>query len=129
MHDHRDRAGYGRGATAQAKRRFRYELVRGELRKILSAGSKHGYVALRIASRLERHVDTNVLGRVYAVETGFLISRRPNTVRTPNTTFVSHDRVEAAGRMEGYWHCAPDLAAEVVSSKDTHTGVTEKVLA
>jgi hypothetical protein len=37
-------------------------LVRGELRKIPSAGNKHGYVALRIASRLERHVDTNVLG-------------------------------------------------------------------
>ena len=36
---------------------FRYELVRGELRKMAPAGSEHGYVALRIASRLEQHVD------------------------------------------------------------------------
>ena len=31
--------------------------------------------------------------------------------------------------MEGYWPGAPDLAAEVVSPNDTHTGVTEKALA
>ena len=61
---------------------FRYELVRGELRKMAPAGSEHGYVTLRIASRLEQHVDANGLGRVYAAETGFRISSNPDTVRT-----------------------------------------------
>jgi Uma2 family endonuclease len=42
---------------------------------------------------------------------------------------VSRERVEAARRVEGYWPGAPDLAAEVVSPNDTHTGVTEKALA
>ncbi len=42
---------------------------------------------------------------------------------------MSHERVEQAGRVEGYWPGAPDLAAEVVSPNDTHTEVTEKALA
>jgi len=37
----------------------RYELVRGELRKMPPSGSEHEYIALRIASRLEWYVDTN----------------------------------------------------------------------
>ena len=42
---------------------------------------------------------------------------------------MSRERVEKAGRMEGYWPGAPDLAAEAVSPNDTHTEVTEKALA
>lgn len=108
---------------------FRYELVKGELRKMVPAGSEPGYVALRIASRLERHVEEHELGRVYAAGTGFRISSNPDTVRAPDAAFVSRERIEKAGRVEGYWPCAPDLAAEVVSSNDTYTRVTEKALA
>ena len=60
---------------------FRYELVKGELRKMVPAGSEHGNVTLRIASRLERHAEEHKLGRVYAAETGFRISSNPDTVR------------------------------------------------
>jgi Uma2 family endonuclease len=74
---------------------FRHELVRGELRKMPPAGSEHGYLALRIASRLERYVDANGLGRVYAAETGFKLASNPDTVRAPDVGFVSRDRVEA----------------------------------
>lgn len=108
---------------------FRYELVEGELRKMVPAGSEHGYIALRIASRLERHVEASHLGRVYAAETGFLITRNPDTVRAPDAAFVSRERVERTGRLMGYWPGAPDLAVEVVSPNDTHTEVTEKALA
>src|SRR5215210_6349492 len=108
---------------------FRYQLVEGELRKLVPAGSEHGYVALKIASRLERHVEANNLGRVYAAETGFLTSRNPDTVLAPDAAFVSRERVERAGRVEGYWPGAPDLAVEVVSPNDTHAEVTEKALA
>jgi Uma2 family endonuclease len=108
---------------------FRYELVRGELRKMPPAGSEHGYLAMRIASRLERHADANGLGRVYAAETGFKLASDPDTVRAPDTAFVSRERVEEAGRVAGYWPGAPDLAVEVVSPGDTHAQVVEKALA
>jgi Uma2 family endonuclease len=49
-------------------------------------------------------------------------------VRAPDAAFVNRKRVEKAGRVEGYWPGAPDLAVEVVSSDDTHTEATEKAL-
>ena len=107
----------------------RYELVEGELKKMAPAGDVHGYLALRIASRLERHVDANNLGRTYAAETGFKISSNPDTVRAPDAAFVSRERVEKAGRVRGYWPGAPDLAVEVVSPNDTHSEVIGKALA
>ena len=108
---------------------FRYELIKGELRKMVPAGSEHGYVAYRVALLLGQHVEANKLGRVYAAETGFRISANPDTVRAPDAAFVSRERVEKAGRVEGYWPGAPDMAVEVVSPNDTHTLFTEKALA
>lgn len=107
---------------------FRYELIKGELRKMPPAGSEHGYVAMNAGSPLKDHVEANGLGRVYAAETGFLIAQDPDTVRAPDASFVSRERVEAAGRVVGYWPGAPDLAVEVVSPNDTHAQVVEKAL-
>ena len=95
----------------------RRELVRGELKEMMPAGDEHGYLALRIASRLERHVDANKLGRTYTAETGFKISSNPDTVRAPDAAFVNQERVEKAGHISGYRSGAPDLAVEVVSAK------------
>jgi Uma2 family endonuclease len=81
---------------------------RERLQKIVPAGSKHGYVAYRIALLLGQHVEEHKLGRVYAAETGFRISSSPDTVRAPDAAFVSRERVEKAGRVEGYWPGAPD---------------------
>lgn len=92
------------------------------------AGDEHGYLALRIASRLERHVDANKLGRAYTAETGFKISSDPDTVRAPDAAFVNRERVEAAGRVKGYRSGAPDLVVEVVSPNDRHSEVLGKAL-
>ena len=81
---------------------FRYELVKGELRKMVPAGSEHGYVPLKLGRLLGNHVEEHKLGRVYAAETGFRISSSPDTVRAPEVAFVSRERVENAGRVEGY---------------------------
>jgi Uma2 family endonuclease len=108
---------------------FRYELVRGELRKMPPAGSEHGVIAMDIGVSLGNHVKANRLGRVYAAETGFLLASDPDTVRAPDVAFVSRERVEEAGRVAGYWPGAPDLVVEVVSPNDTHAQVTEKALA
>ena len=106
---------------------FRYELVRGELRRMTPAGSKHGLIAVRITWRLARYVEEERLGAVYAAETGFKLSTEPDTVRAPDVAFVSRERIEAVGEVEGYWPGAPDLAVEVVSPGDTYTEVEEKV--
>jgi Uma2 family endonuclease len=107
---------------------FRYELVRGELRKMPPAGDEHGYVASELGAELRNHVKANYLGRTYAAETGFLISRNPDTVRAPDAAFVNREQVEEVGHTGGYFPGAPDLAVEVLSPNDTHAEVTEKAL-
>jgi Uma2 family endonuclease len=106
---------------------FRYELVRGELRRMTPAGNVHGRIAMRVSWPLARHVEENRLGAVYAAETGFRIGRDPDTVRAPDVAFISQERLEAVGEVEGYWPGAPDLAVEVISPGDSYVEVEEKV--
>jgi Uma2 family endonuclease len=106
---------------------WRYELVRGALHQMAPAGSDHGTIVMNIAGPLHQHVRAHDLGTVYAAETGFLLSRNPDTVRAPDAAFIMRDRVVAAGKVSGYWPGAPDLVVEVISPGDLYTEVTEKV--
>jgi Uma2 family endonuclease len=106
---------------------FRYELVTGELKKMVPAGHMHGKITVRLTWRLAQYVEHNNLGAVYAAETGFLLSSDPDTVRAPDIAFISQKRIEEAGEIQGYWPGAPDLAVEVVSPNDIYTQVEEKV--
>ncbi len=108
---------------------FRYELVRGGIRKMVPAGSRHGYVAGELFGELRAHVKANDLGRVYAAETGFKLASDPDTVRAPDAAFVSHERLAQVGEVSGYFPGAPDLAIEVISPNDRHSEVVEKALA
>jgi Uma2 family endonuclease len=106
---------------------YRYELVKGELRKMPPAGSEHGEVAMDLAGPLHQYVKEHNLGKVYAAETGFKLESDPDTVRAPDIAFVSRERVKQTGRPKGFWPGAPDLAVEVVSPGDTVSEVEEKV--
>jgi Uma2 family endonuclease len=105
----------------------RRELIEGEVIEMAPAGAAHGRHANRIAYLLTRFVEDNgVEGEVYAAETGFRLSRDPDTVRAPDAAFVTSDRLPG-GTPEGYLDGAPDLAAEVLSPNDTHAEIVEKV--
>ena len=69
--------------------RFRYELVKGELRTMSPAGDEHGIVIMNLAAPLAVHVKTNKLGFVYGAETGFKIATNPDTVRAPDIAFIA----------------------------------------
>ena len=107
---------------------MRRELVLGELREMAPAGNVHGRIAMKVGWRLAQHVETNNLGVVYAAETGFILARNPDTVRTPDAAFVRLEVVEAMRGVRGFLSCAPDLAIEVISPSDTYAEVQEKVI-
>jgi Uma2 family endonuclease len=107
--------------------RYRYELVKGELRQMSPAGHTHGKIAARLGAELFRHVEEHDLGEVYAAETGFKLKSDPDYVRAPDAAFVRRARVEQVGDAQGYFPGAPDLAAEVVSPGDKVSEVEEKV--
>lgn len=107
----------------------RYELVAGGLQSMAPAGFEHGEVAARVGALLRRHADDHGLGTVVAAETGFLLSRDPDTVRAPDAAFVSLDRLPPAEQRSGFLALAPDLVVEVVSPSDRADDVAEKVTA
>jgi Uma2 family endonuclease len=102
---------------------YRYELVRGELKRMSPAGARHGDVAAQIIISLGAHVKARRLGKVYAAETGFRIARNPDTVRAPDIAFVRAERVV---NTSGFFEGAPDVAFEVVSPSDSYSEVDEK---
>ncbi|HLM57954.1 MAG TPA: Uma2 family endonuclease [Pyrinomonadaceae bacterium] len=106
---------------------FRYELVKGELRKMSPSGSEHGAVIVRVTVRLGSHVEAKKLGVCFGAETGFKIASDPDTVRAPDLAFVSRENIPESGITKKFWPGAPDLAVEVVSPGDTFTEVEEKV--
>src|SRR3954471_19362590 len=108
---------------------WRYELVRGELRRMPLPGFRHGRIANQIAFHLTGHVEANHLGVVVAAETGFLLHTNPDEVRGADVAFISRSRYEAtAFSQEKHFPGAPDLVFEVVSPSDSYSEVEEKVL-
>src|SRR5690349_21092492 len=105
----------------------RTELVRGEVIRMSPTGAEHGVVAGTIHTLLNVHVRADKLGVVCAAETGFIIARDPDTVRAPDASFVSHERMGGMPRPRKFWPFAPDLAVEVVSPGDTAEEIETKV--
>ena len=106
--------------------RFRYELIKGELRTMSPAGDEHGIVIMKLAVPLGHHVQSHNLGVMYGAETGFKIATNPDTVRAPDIAFITRERIEQTGVYKGFRPGAPDLAVEVLSPGDTAEEVEEK---
>jgi Uma2 family endonuclease len=110
----------------RAKDIGRCELVRGELIMMSPAGANHGLIASRIDRRLGTFVEQHRLGEAFGAETGFLLSRNPDTVRAPDVAFVKKDRLNLL-RNRGFFPGHPDLAIEVLSPEDSASEVLAKV--
>lgn len=105
---------------------IRRELVAGEIREMIPAGRRHALVSQNINRSLDAHVLAHGLGLVYP-EYGYVLSREPDTVRVPDTSFVRTGRLDEGGAEEGYYHGVPDLAVEVISPSDRYSEVRAKV--
>jgi Uma2 family endonuclease len=66
------------------------------------------------------------LGKVL-VETGYHLASRPDTVRAPDVSFISTQRLPDGDLPEGFIPGAPDLAVEIVSPGDLDWEVQDKV--
>lgn len=92
-----------------------YELVQGRLIKMSPTGGIHGFIVGDATRIIGEFVAANQLGRICGAETGFLISRNPDTVLAPDIAFVQASRVPTGPTAEGFLPLAPDLAVEVAS--------------
>jgi len=105
----------------------RRELIQGEPQAVSPAGFAHGVVIGNLLSMLGPHVLKKRLGRLVGAETGFLLSRNPDTVCAPDVGFVTQQRIAQVGAPDGFWPGAPDLAIEVVSPHDAVGALHAKV--
>ena len=76
--------------------------------------------------RPERHVERTGAGQLDATETGFTLTRGPDTVRAPDIAFVSRARLPDPGPL-GFPGLAPNLVVEVLSPDDRPAEVLAKV--
>ena len=104
----------------------RWELVAGQLVREPPPGFEHGGISAAVGARLLAFVHEHRLGRVFG-EAGYLLASDPDTVRAPDASFVSTERLATAGRRGPYLVGAPDLAVEVVSPGNTRHEVVQKV--
>jgi Uma2 family endonuclease len=104
----------------------RCELIAGEIIHMAPAGAEHGGIAAELLVRIKQFVDANRIGKVYAAETGFTITRAPDSTRAPDVAFVQSSRLPKAKR-RGFFDGPPDLAVEVMSPSDRVSEVLAKV--
>lgn len=107
---------------------YRYDLLHGDLIRVSPAGFRHGQLALEIAWRLRGFLTEHPgLAIVVGTETGFRLSRDPDTVLGPDAAVVLADRLPPPEARTGYLELAPDLAVEIVSPSDRWSTVSGKV--
>jgi Uma2 family endonuclease len=101
-----------------------FELVRGKLVPVSFASARHGQLAAEIAAALLAFVKPRQLGVVY-VETGYVVERNPDTVRGPDVSFISSDRLRLVPK-RGFTAGGPDLAVEIRSRDNTMKSLVAK---
>jgi Uma2 family endonuclease len=102
------------------------ELVRGEVITTPAPSFFHGIVQVNIASLMTLHARRHKLGRV-AVASGVITNREPDTVRGPDVSYWSFERLPADHVPVVYANVAPDLCVEVLSPGNTPARTTKKV--
>lgn len=104
----------------------RYELVEGRLLVREPAGYAHGRVSTGLIARLYQHVSAHNLGVVLATDTGFILRRGPDTVRAPDVSFVSRERIPRP-EPRSFAELAPDLAVEILSPSNRPAQIEARV--
>ena len=101
------------------------ELVRGVIVNMPPPGGRHGVCCAKVSRRIGNFVEEKGLGVVASNDTGFISERDPDTVRGPDVSFWSRERLPEVP--EGYVSIAPDLVVEVVSPSDHYSRIQKKL--
>lgn len=94
---------------------YRAELINGKLKTMPLSGVPHGRITMGLIVSLGQFVLDHDLGEVYGV--GCQLTWNPDTVLGPDIAFISKQRLEEVGEVEGYWPGPPDIAIEVLDPR------------
>ncbi len=102
------------------------ELVRGVIEIMPPPGFRHGARQVRVVTLLDQFARSTRKGRV-TVESGVITEHDPDTVRGPDVSFWSVDRLPLDLEPEGYPLVVPDLCVEILSPGNTMRKILEKL--
>lgn len=102
------------------------ELIRGEVVAVCRPNWEHGEIAGNIYSIIKAYLKKQQVGRV-SVESGVITERNPDTLRGPDVSFISKDRLPLNKRMNEYAKMTPDLCVEVLSPSNTRPELNTKM--
>jgi Uma2 family endonuclease len=105
---------------------YKYELAEGFLLSEPPPAPRHGRLQARLTYLLQAHLDRVRLGSTYT-ETGFVLSRDPDTVRCPDVAFVAQARIDAHLDDLRCFEGAPDLAVEILAPSNRQAEIHAKV--
>jgi Uma2 family endonuclease len=103
------------------------ELVRGRVVPLNVPYPQHGKVCGRIVHLLMNYLDDHDLGHVVCNDGGVITERGPDTVRGPDVSFYSYQRVPKGPLPRSYLPVSPELVFEVLSPDDRKGDVLIKV--
>jgi Uma2 family endonuclease len=105
---------------------YRYELVRGELRRMSPPSPRHGRYEVRLIVAISKYLESNPIGEVFPGDAGFQWQADPLTIRAPDVAFVAQRRIPPDS-VAGFWPLAPDLVVEIISPSESAGEIAEKV--
>jgi len=106
---------------------LRYELVRGQLKETPMPSSRHGEVCVKAIRYLDRFVDDRKLGRILSNDSMFLVKRNPDTMRGPDVSFYSFERMPPGPAPDGVTEIVPELAVEIRSPSNSWPDIYTKI--
>ena len=101
-----------------------HELNRGELVSVGPPKLRHSLTAHKIQAELSKVAQAKGLGMVL-LETAYLLSSDPTTVRIPDVSFITSERFKGLS-LDDYVPGAPALAVEIASPSDSVEELREK---
>jgi Uma2 family endonuclease len=102
------------------------ELVRGEIVTMPPPGFRHGTTQAKAAFLLLTYANSVRPGHV-TVESGVITETGPDTVRGPDVSYWSYERMPKDDVPLVYANLAPDVVVEVRSPSNTDEKLTKKV--
>lgn len=99
-----------------------YELIEGVLKEVSPSSTRSSEIGALLLIHMGNYVLEHGLGHLTNSDGGYILSRNPHTVVSPDIGFHLGER--SADR--GFYPMPPDLAVEVISPTDRKADMAEK---
>lgn len=96
----------------------RLELLKGRVLSLPRPNWEQGEIAGTVGSLIKQFLKSNRVGRV-SLSSGIITERDPDSLRGPDVSFISKERMPLDKRMNEYPKMTPDLCVEVLSPSNT----------